>query len=270
MTASLLGGIFFTAATNGSLVWEIIGYVLFGLLALMLVNVLEKFDFKNVLHGLWKVIPCLAAVGLFVGAGALGAWQNDEIPAAGSVERIYFKQLVLQTDETYQITNANSDVFVMDDPEAVRTVVEILGRYDFHKENDMQYGNGYCRMDVQLDTGMFSGYKRIVFQPTEEEMDTLIALLTEQGAVKRVAAYDFLAASQLEIYCNILGETIFYEPPYDAELLAALSDSYRNSWYTAADDYVQISVYTDDGWVFSCGSDSTLYRWLAENGYIPG
>ena len=270
VTASLLGGIFFTAATNGSLVWEIIGYVLFGLLALMLVNVLEKFDFKNVLHGLWKVIPCLAAVGLFVGAGALGAWQNDEIPAAGSVERIYFKQLVLQTDETYQITNANSDVFVMDDPEAVRTVVEILGRYDFHKENDMQYGNGYCRMDVQLDMGMFSGYKRIVFQPTEEEMDTLIALLTEQGAVKRVAAYDFLAASQLEIYCNILGETIFYEPPYDAELLAALSDSYRNSWYTAADDYVQISVYTDDGWVFSCGSDSTLYRWLAENGYIPG
>ena len=52
VTASLLGGIFFTAATNGSLVWEIIGYVLFGLLALMLVNVLEKFDFKNVLHGL--------------------------------------------------------------------------------------------------------------------------------------------------------------------------------------------------------------------------
>ncbi|MFR5865217.1 MAG: hypothetical protein ACLUFV_08680 [Acutalibacteraceae bacterium] len=78
--ASLLGGIFFAASTNNSLVWEIIGYLLFGLLAFMFVNVLEKFDFKNVLHGLWKILPCFAAVGLFVGAGALGAYRNDKSP----------------------------------------------------------------------------------------------------------------------------------------------------------------------------------------------
>ena len=62
VTASLLGGIFFTAATNGSLVWEIIGYVLFGLLALMLVNVLEKFDFKCCM-GFGRLSPASPPLG---------------------------------------------------------------------------------------------------------------------------------------------------------------------------------------------------------------
>ena len=60
----LFGGFVFFNLSGSSLFWEISGYVLFGLLAFMLVNVLEKFDFRNILASLWKSVFCFAAAAL--------------------------------------------------------------------------------------------------------------------------------------------------------------------------------------------------------------
>lgn len=180
--ASLLGGIFFAASTGHAFVWEIIGYLLFGLLAFMFVNVLEKFDFKNVLHGLWKILPCFAAVGLFVGAGALGAYRNDEIPAPERVERVHLQHFVLELDGKTQVQLHSASV-VLDDPQTIRALVELLGRYDFHGDGreipGAGNGDNYCRMDVWLDTGLFSDYKRIAFVPSDSDVQALYRLLTE-------------------------------------------------------------------------------------------
>ena len=271
--ASLLGGIFFAASTGHAFVWEIIGYLLFGLLAFMFVNVLEKFDFKNVLHGLWKIHPCFAAVGLFVGAGALGAYRNDEIPAPERVERVHLQHFVLELDGKTQVQLHSASV-VLDDPQTIRALVELLGRYDFHGDGreipGAGNGDNYCRMDVWLDTGLFSDYKRIAFVPSDSDVQALYRLLTEGNMLEDAFAYDFSAADMIYIEYSTADDLkdISFGPPYAAGLLDALTESYRESWQISTNSDVYLQVHTNDGYIFSCDDSSALYRWLIENGYF--
>lgn len=239
----------------------------------MFVNVLEKFDFKNVLHGLWKILPCFAAVGLFVGAGALGAYRNDEIPAPERVERVHLQHFVLELDGKTQVQIHSASV-VLDDPQTIRALVELLGRYDFHGDGreipGAGNGDNYCRMDVWLDTGLFSDYKRIAFVPSDSDVQALYRLLTEGNMLEDAFAYDFSAADMIYIEYSTADDLkdISFGPPYAAGLLDALTESYRESWQISTNSDVYLQVHTNEGYIFSCDDSSALYRWLIENGYF--
>lgn len=95
LIASGFGWLFFKAAT-GSFVWAAFGAVALGLCVFCLVNVLEKFEFRNILHHWWKFIATMAVFGLCVSVLILDPFSFDtRLPAREKITEARVYQLML-------------------------------------------------------------------------------------------------------------------------------------------------------------------------------
>ena len=162
----LFGGFVFFNLSGSSLFWEISGYVLFGLLAFMLVNVLEKFDFRNILASLWKSVFCFAAAALFVGGVYAYAGYYDSVPDAADVSEADILSVQIY-DARFEISMSYSEPVVIDDGEAVSGLVELLREAEeLGWEQASQFDadrQTYVHLTLKLDAGVLPSYKSYGF-----------------------------------------------------------------------------------------------------------
>ena len=257
----LFAGFVFFNLSNGSLFWEISGYVLFGLLAFMLVNVLEKFDFRNILASLWKSVFCFAAAALFVGGVYAYAGYYDSVPDAADVSEADI--LSVQTyDARFVISMSYSEPVVIDDGEAVSGLVELLREaeelgWEQASQSDAERQT-YVYLTLKLDAGVLPSYKSYGFYVNRDDSDGLAALMHDSGLVPPAADAETPEDNLYRVKVT-KNETInkLFSGPFTAEAAQALAKDIAENGcgsqlkisISGPDGF--ITVYIDDGGAFS-------------------
>ena len=214
----LFAGFVFFNLSNGSLFWEISGYVLFGLLAFMLVNVLEKFDFRNILASLWKSVFCFAAAALFVGGTYVCAARYDSIPDAEDVSEVAFDHIYISGPDIFVSMYPGSGNTVTD-REVLAETLEVLR--DQHLEspvfapryaNAQEFGtyaeNLACLNDGESDTffalsincfGGDDGYRALEFLADGSDSEALARLFASSGLITDMADPEDIMGSYIRM-----------------------------------------------------------------------
>ena len=214
----LFAGFVFFNLSNGSLFWEISGYVLFGLLAFMLVNVLEKFDFRNILASLWKSVFCFAAAALFVGGTYVCAARYDSIPDAEDVSEVVFDHIYISGPDIFVSLYPGSGNTVTD-REVLAETLEVLR--DQHLEspvfapryaNAQEFGtyaeNLACLNDGESDTffalsincfGGDDGYRALEFLADGSDSEALARLFASSGLITDMADPEDIMGSYIRM-----------------------------------------------------------------------
>ena len=257
----LFAGFVFFELSNGSLFWEISGYVLFGLLAFMLVNVLEKFDFRNILASLWKSVFCFAAAALFVGGVYAYAGYYDSVPDAADVSEADILSVQIY-DARFVISMSYSEPVVIDDGEAVSGLVELLREaeelgWEQASQSDADRQT-YVHLTLKLDAGVLPSYKSYGFYINRDDSDGLAALMHDSGLVPPAADAETPEDNLYRVKVT-KNETInkLFSGPFTAEAAQALAKDIAENGcgsqlkisISGPDGF--ITVYIDDGGAFS-------------------
>ena len=257
----LFAGFVFFNLSNGSLFWEISGYVLFGLLAFMLVNVLEKFDFRNILASLWKSVFCFAAAALFVGGVYAYAGYYDSVPDAQDVSEADILSVQIY-DARFEISMSYSEPVVIDDGEAVSGLVELLREAEeLGWEQASQFDadrQTYVHLTLKLDAGVLPSYKSYGFYINRDDSDGLAALMHDSGLVPPAADAETPEDNlyRVKVTKNETINKLFFGP-FTAEAAQALAKDIAENGcgsqlkisISGPDGF--ITVYIDDGGAFS-------------------
>lgn len=257
----LFAGFVFFELSNGSLFWEISGYVLFGLLAFMLVNVLEKFDFRNILASLWKSVFCFAAAALFVGGVYAYAGYYDSVPDAADVSEADILSVQIY-DARFVISMSYSEPVVIDDGEAVSGLVELLREaeelgWEQSSQSDAERQT-YVHLTLKLDVGVLPSYKSYGFYVNRDDSEGLAALMHDSGLVPPAADAETPEDNLYRVKVT-KNETInkLFSGPFTAEAAQALAKDIAENGcgsqlkisISGPDGF--ITVYIDDGGAFS-------------------
>ena len=257
----LFGGFVFFNLSGSSLFWEISGYVLFGLLAFMLVNVLEKFDFRNILASLWKSVFCFAAAALFVGGVYVYAGYYDSVPDAADVSEADILSVQIY-DARFEISMSYSEPVVIDDGEAVSGLVELLREaeelgWEQASQSDADRQT-YVHLTLKLDAGVLPSYKSYGFYINRDDSDGLAALMHDSGLVPPAADAETPEDNLYRVKVT-KNETInkLFSGPFTAEAAQALAKDIAENGcgsqlkisISGPDGF--ITVYIDDGGAFS-------------------
>ena len=257
----LFAGFVFFNLSNGSLFWEISGYVLFGLLAFMLVNVLEKFDFRNILASLWKSVFCFAAAALFVGGVYAYAGYYDSVPDAADVSEADILSVQIY-DARFEISMSYSEPVVIDDGEAVSGLVELLREaeelgWEQASQSDAERQT-YVYLTLKLDAGVLPSYKSYGFYVNRDDSEGLAALMHDSGLVPPAADAETPEDNLYRVKVT-KNETInkLFSGPFTAEAAQALAKDIAENGcgsqlkisISGPDGF--ITVYIDDGGAFS-------------------
>ena len=257
----LFAGFVFFNLSNGSLFWEISGYVLFGLLAFMLVNVLEKFDFRNILASLWKSVFCFAAAALFVGGVYAYAGYYDSVPDAADVSEADILSVQIY-DARFEISMSYSEPVVIDDGEAVSGLVELLREaeelgWEQASQSDADRQT-YVHLTLKLDAGVLPSYKSYGFYINRDDSDGLAALMHDSGLVPPAADAETPEDNlyRVKVTKNETINKLFFGP-FTAEAAQALAKDIAENGcgsqlkisISGPDGF--ITVYIDDGGAFS-------------------
>ena len=257
----LFAGFVFFELSNGSLFWEISGYVLFGLLAFMLVNVLEKFDFRNILASLWKSVFCFGAAALFVGGVYAYAGYYDSVPDAADVSEADILSVQIY-DARFEISMSYSEPVVIDDGEAVSGLVELLREaeelgWEQASQSDADRQT-YVHLTLKLDAGVLPSYKSYGFYINRDDSDGLAALMHDSGLVPPAADAETPEDNLYRVKVT-KNETInkLFSGPFTAEAAQALAKDIAENGcgsqlkisISGPDGF--ITVYIDDGGAFS-------------------
>ena len=257
----LFGGFVFFNLSGSSLFWEISGYVLFGLLAFMLVNVLEKFDFRNILASLWKSVFCFAAAALFVGGVYAYAGYYDSVPDAADVSEADILSVQIY-DARFEISMSYSEPVVIDDGEAVSGLVELLREAEeLGWEQASQFDadrQTYVHLTLKLDAGVLPSYKSYGFYINRDDSDGLAALMHDSGLVPPAADAETPEDNlyRVKVTKNETINKLFFGP-FTAEAAQALTKDIAENGcgsqlkisISGPDGF--ITVYIDDGGAFS-------------------
>lgn len=257
----LFAGFVFFNLSGSSLFWEISGYVLFGLLAFMLVNVLEKFDFRNILASLWKSVFCFAAAALFVGGVYAYAGYYDSVPDAADVSEADILSVQIY-DARFVISMSYSEPVVIDDGEAVSGLVELLREAEeLGWEQASQFDaerQTYVYLTLKLDAGVLPSYKSYGFYVNRDDSDGLAALMHDSGLVPPAADAETPEDNLYRVKVT-KNETInkLFSGPFTAEAAQALAKDIAENGcgsqlkisISGPDGF--ITVYIDDGGAFS-------------------
>ena len=257
----LFAGFVFFELSNGSLFWEISGYVLFGLLAFMLVNVLEKFDFRNILASLWKSVFCFTAAALFVGGVYAYAGYYDSVPDAADVSEADILSVQIY-DARFVISMSYSEPVVIDDGEAVSGLVELLREaeelgWEQASQSDAERQT-YVYLTLKLDAGVLPSYKSYGFYINRDDSDGLAALMHDSGLVPPAADAETPEDNlyRVKVTKNETINKLFFGP-FTAEAAQALAKDIAENGcgsqlkisISGPDGF--ITVYIDDGGAFS-------------------
>lgn len=171
--ASLVGGLFFYAVTD-SLGWEIFGYLLFGTVTFMVVNVLEKFDFRNITKNLGKLAITYGVIALVMAAMALGSPAFDKyMPARNSVTKI--EKIYIGGGSTYVNTSAG----ITD--ESATDLIYSLCRQAVLQQDDKDGNSGSVRVQVSMKTGLLTFSRTYRLRETAAVTDLLDSLMSNEA-----------------------------------------------------------------------------------------
>ena len=227
----LFAGFVFFNLSNGSLFWEISGYVLFGLLAFMLVNVLEKFDFRNILASLWKSVFCFAAAALFVGGVYAYAGYYDSVPDAQDVSEISFVSASIYNGDISLRADAVSEV-VVTDRDTINKLITMFDTMLTDGDAEREDGSTLFAIDAKLKTGFMDAYKSYTLYAAPDDTDELTHLLAKEGVIPDLT--DAGSLTENFIYLDIRladPDNVLYSGALTAEAAQALGSDLSGSGY---------------------------------------
>ena len=227
----LFAGFVFFNLSNGSLFWEISGYVLFGLLAFMLVNVLEKFDFRNILASLWKSVFCFAAAALFVGGVYAYAGYYDSVPDAQDVSEISFVSASIYNGDISLRADAVSEV-VVTDRDTINKLITMFDTMLTDGDAEREDGSTLFAIDAKLKTGFMDAYKSYTLYAAPDDTDELTHLLAKEGVIPDLT--DAGSLTENFIYLDIRladPDNVLYSGTLTAEAAQALGSDLSGSGY---------------------------------------
>lgn len=227
----LFGGFVFFNLSGSSLFWEISGYVLFGLLAFMLVNVLEKFDFRNILASLWKSVFCFAAAALFVGGVYAYAGYYDSVPDAQDVSEISFVSASIYNGDISLRADAVSEV-VVTDRDTINKLITMFDTMLTDGDAEREDGSTLFAIDAKLKTGFMDAYKSYTLYAAPDDTDELTHLLAKEGVIPDLT--DAGSLTENFIYLDIRladPDNVLYSGTLTAEAAQALGSDLSGSGY---------------------------------------
>ena len=227
----LFGGFVFFNLSGSSLFWEISGYVLFGLLAFMLVNVLEKFDFRNILASLWKSVFCFAAAALFVGGVYAYAGYYDSVPDAQDVSEISFVSASIYNGDISLRADAVSEV-VVTDRDTINKLITMFDTMLTDGDAEREDGSTLFAIDAKLKTGFMDAYKSYTLYAAPDDTDELTPLLAKEGVIPDLT--DAGSLTENFIYLDIRladPDNVLYSGALTAEAAQALGSDLSGSGY---------------------------------------
>lgn len=194
--SAAIGWLLFNEITD-STGWAAFGAATVGFCVFCFVNVLEKFDFRNILHHWWKYAAVMAAFGLFVGGLMLDPFSYDtRLPARQDITSAKVYSLTMNgSDSNFGFAKGKTE-----DPELIDALYELSEFAVAHADRLRSNGSYSYYPDVRetvwLDlnfTVAYGGFaRRYRFQINADEAADL-TLLSENGkfAAKTSGAYAF-------------------------------------------------------------------------------
>jgi len=137
--STALGWVFFKLITSET-GWAIFGAIAIGLCVFCLVNVLEKFDFRNILHHWWKFIATAAVFGLCIGILILDPLSYDtRLPAREKITEAKVYQLTINGIDLNPSSNFQQTI---KDPEIIDSLYN-LSQFVVGREEYLSYNTSF-------------------------------------------------------------------------------------------------------------------------------